>query len=234
MELLLQRSMALAAAGQLARSRDTLRDLLGQLPRELIALRGQAVSVIAMLDQILSNHEQAERLLLRTLHEIPDENLTERAMLCNVLAVGRMFQGDFDDALRWGLTAVESARQVDPSLNAISASMVAVASFNSGDIDRARTYVEEAAQLVDTTPDSELAMRLHGMPWLAWTEHWLDELEQAATHFERGIAIGRAGGPDRRAGPADGRAGDQPLPSRQVAGGRRDGARGGRRGARLR
>jgi ATP/maltotriose-dependent transcriptional regulator MalT len=150
--------------------------------------------VIAMLDQVLGNHEQAERLLLRTLHELPDENLTERAMLCNGLAVGRMFQGDFDDALRWGLKAVGLARQVDPSLNAISASMVAVASFNSGDIDRARIFVEEAAQLVDTTPDSELAMRLHGMPWLAWTEHWLDELEQAAVHFARGIAIGRAGG----------------------------------------
>lgn len=194
LELTLQGAMALAAAGQLERARDTLADLLGHLPRELTELRGQAVGIIAMVDQVLTNHERAERLLQRTLHELPETDLTERAMLRNVLAVGKMFQGDFEGARDWALQAVESARKIDAPLTASSASIVSVAELNRGDVKRARQYAEEAATLVDTMPDSDLAVRLYGLPWLAWTEHWLDDLEQAALHFDRGVTIARTAG----------------------------------------
>ena len=227
MELLLQRSMALAAAGQLERSRDTLRDLLGQLPRELITLRGQAVSVIAMLDQILSNHEQAERLLLRTLHEIPDENLTEHAMLCNVLAVGRMFQGDFDGALQMGS---DGCRVGTPGRPVPERDLGQHGGGRLVQLRRHRSCSHlrrggRTARRHDSRQRTGDAPARHAVAGLdrtlaRRTGAGGDPLR--ARHRDRPRRR-----PDRRAGTDDGRTGDQSLAPRQVAGGRRDGARGG-------
>ncbi len=194
LDLTLQRATALGAAGQLELARDTLREMIRDLPRELTALRGQAVTVIAMVDQVLTNYDDAERLLLRTLHELAEQDLEERTMLRNGIAVGKMFQGDYQSAREWSMQAVGSARKIDPALNASSAGIVAMAEMNLGDVASSRRYMKEAGTLIDTMPDSDLAVRLYGLPWLAWTEHWHDKLAQAEQHFDRGIAIAAAAG----------------------------------------
>ena len=75
------------------------------------------------------------------------------------------------------------------------------------------THLQEARQYIDELPDGEIAPHLEALYHLAWAETYLERYEDAVAHADRGIAIARAFGEGRLAGPADAR---QELPVRDA------------------
>ena len=72
--------------------------------------------------------------------------------------------------------------------------MRAVAGALSGTIPQARVHCDEAAELIDTLGDDELARRLDALVHLATAEMYLDQFDASGRHAERALAIGRATG----------------------------------------
>ena len=95
----------------------------------------------------------------------------------------------------WATRAAEAATPLgERSLAAAALGVRAVAGALSGVIPEARAHRDEAAALIDTLSDEELARRLDALVHLATAEIYLDQFEASGRHAERALAIGRATG----------------------------------------
>jgi DNA-binding NarL/FixJ family response regulator len=194
-ELLLARAEALTATGQFADSHSTLLEGLAIAPAEAVTLRARLTRACAGVEHLLGRHEQAHNRLARALDALPERVSPEAVGLMIELALNGFYSTKYEVMHDWAGRAVGAARQVgDPPLTAAAVAMLALADAMTGAAERVEADRSEAAALVDSLSDDELALRLDAAAWLAGAELYLDRYAEADAHAERALTLGRATG----------------------------------------
>ena len=194
-ELLLASSGALAATGRFSDSHAMLLESMSIVPPEADALRVRLVVACAGVEHLLGRQQQAVSRLERALAELDDPGSPEGVALMIELAVGSMYRAEFDAMREWAARASAAAAPLgDQALVAGVLGVRAVAGALSGVIPQARAHRDEAAMLIDSLGDEELARRLDALVHLATAEMYLDQFEASGRHAERALVIGRATG----------------------------------------
>jgi ATP/maltotriose-dependent transcriptional regulator MalT len=188
---------AFAAVGELEGSRETLLEALG-LPAASPEARIRLVTSCAAVEHLLGYHSDARARLLAALGELPHDS-PHVATVKNELAVDAMYANQFEQACVWARQAHDTASSQcagGPHL-AISAALVAYAEAWMGRTGCAEPYLAQAASLVDGFADGDLAAHLEAALWLGFAEDFMDRLDDAIRHFERGIGVSRSSGRGR-------------------------------------
>ena len=194
-ELLLALAGALAATGQFADGHRALLESIELVPEESVALRVRLTTACAGVEHLMGRHEQAHVRLATALESLPDSDAPEAVALMIELAVDGFYRMDYESMREWAGRALRAARPLgDRPLIAAAVAVLAQAGALTGAIAEAEMHRSEAAALVDSLHDHELALRLDAAANLAAAEIDLDRLAEAEAHAERAMAVGRATG----------------------------------------
>jgi DNA-binding CsgD family transcriptional regulator/tetratricopeptide (TPR) repeat protein len=194
-QLLYARGKALTAAGHFADSHDCLLEAIAIVPDEATALRTNLTRTCAAVEQLLGQHEQAHRRLAGALADLPQPVSPEAVTLMIELALNDFYRTKYTTMQSWGSRALSTARRLgNPPLTAAAAAMLALGDAMNGATLRASPAHSEAAELVESLSDDQLAERLDAAAWLAGAELYLDRYAAADAHAERALTLGRATG----------------------------------------
>ncbi len=194
-ELLVARAGALTPAGHLAESQRALLDALALVPEDSYALRARLTRTCAGLENALGRYEQAHGRLANALDGLPDHGSPEAVALMIELGVNGFWRSRYEAMQESCQRAVSAARVVgDAPLTAAALALLALADSTMGAGARAESGISEAAALVASLSDDELAHRLDAATWLAGAELYLDRYAEADAHAARALAVGRATG----------------------------------------
>lgn len=194
--LLGMRAKALGVTGRLAESRDVLHDVLALLPAPAAELRAQVVGFCALVERLLGRHAEARALLLRELDRVIDPDAAATAMLKLELAAGCLMRSDLTADQDWAQDAAVIARRLDDrSLLAAALGMRVLNDFSAASIgEKSFSLLTEAAELVDSLPDSDLARHVTATVHVGWAEMHLERIDDALRHLDRGLRVARATG----------------------------------------
>ena len=193
LELLPLLAAALASAGALQESRDTLRQLLALVEPSASAIRIRLAALAALVDHLLGNHREAQALLLEARAELPPDHPHEAAEIHLELAYGCFFDAHWEEMRAWAQEGL-SVEHDDPALVASGEAIASLAAYGLGDVGAARAAADRGAALVDRLADERLAGRLEATCWLGWAQFATGELEGALRHARRGIDVSEATG----------------------------------------
>ena len=194
-ELLFARARALTAVGRFDDSRNALLEALEIVPAGEDELRARLSRACAGVETNLGLQEQAHDRLARALEELPDQGSREAVALMLELMVNALWRTRHEEMHAAGERAVEAARRLgDIPMTAAALAELALANSLMGDPVRAEANHAEAAALVDSLPDDELAGHLEAGAWLAGVELYLDRYAEGELHANRALAVARATG----------------------------------------
>jgi DNA-binding CsgD family transcriptional regulator len=194
-ELLSAYAASLAASGQLERSRSALLESLALVPDTSVALRVRLTTACAGVEHLLGLHDEAHDRLMSALRGLEDPASSEAVALMIELSVDGFYRMEYEPMYEWGARGVKAARELHnrPLLAAALADCAYAATLN-GAMKQAAPLRTEAAELVDSLPDEELALRLDALVILAAAELDLERYIDAGDHAERAMEIGRRTG----------------------------------------
>src|SRR6266540_2749157 len=194
-ELLLARADALTATAHFADSHSALLEALSTVPADSVPLRARLIRACAGVEHLLGQQEQAHDRLAQALQALPESASPEAVALMIELALNGFYATNYQSMLDWAQPAVQAAKRVgDPPLTAAAVAMLALADAMTGAAERVEADRSEAAALVDSLFDDELAQRLDAAAWLAGAELYLDRYAEADAHASRALTLGRATG----------------------------------------
>jgi ATP/maltotriose-dependent transcriptional regulator MalT len=194
-ELLLARAEALTATAHFAESHSALLEGISIVPADSVALRARLIRACAGVEHLLGQQEQAHDRLETALRALSDSDSPEAVALMIELALNGFYRTEYQSMLEWAQPAVSAARHVGvPPLTAAAVAMLALADAMTGAGERFEADLSEAASLVDSLADDELAERLDAAAWLAGAELYLDRYAEADAHASRALTLGRATG----------------------------------------
>jgi ATP/maltotriose-dependent transcriptional regulator MalT len=193
--LLFPRAQALAATGQFAESHDALLECLALVSAHATATRARLTAACAAVEHLLGDHEQAHARLAGALNDLAEAASPDGVALMIELAGDAIFRLQYETAQDWGRRALAAARPLgDRSLTAAALAVLARSLAWGGVLEAGETNRMEAAALIDSLSDEELARRLDAAVNLAGAEIYLDRFIEAGAHAERAVAVGRATG----------------------------------------
>jgi DNA-binding CsgD family transcriptional regulator len=193
-ELLLARAGALTTTGQFADSHAALLEGLAIVPEDSIGLRARLTAACAGVEHLLGHQEQAHARLATALDRLPADS-PERVALMIDLSMNAFYRAEYQSMQDWAGGAVSAARLLgDPPLTAAAVALLALGDAMAGATEQAQADRSEAAALVESLSDDELALRLDAAAWLAGAELYMDRYAEADRHAERALAVGRATG----------------------------------------
>ncbi len=194
-ELLLARAGALATCGRFDEAHSALLESIELVPDDAVALRVQLTTVCAAVEHLLGRHEDAYGRLTTALSGLEDAGSAEAAALMIELALDGVYRMEFEQIGPWAERALEIARPLgDLPLTASAAAILAWGTGLCGRVAEAEIHRAEAAALVDSLSDEELARRLDAAMNLAGAELYLDRFPECGVHAERVVAVARATG----------------------------------------
>jgi DNA-binding NarL/FixJ family response regulator/tetratricopeptide (TPR) repeat protein len=194
-ELLLARARALTAAGRFHDSHSALLDALALAPDDAHVLRARVARACAGVEGNLGLQDQAAHRLASALEALPDQGSRDAVTLMLELTVNALWRTRHDEMYEAAGRAVNAARRLgDAALTAAALAELALASSIMGAADRAESHRSEAAALVDSLSDDELALHLEAAAWLAGVELYLDRYAEGEAHANRALAVARATG----------------------------------------
>jgi ATP/maltotriose-dependent transcriptional regulator MalT len=194
-ELLLARAGALTAVGHLADSHSALLEAIAIVPDSSHAMRARLARACAGVESNLGRHDQAHRRLANALESLPDPGTPEAAAILIELAMDGLWRARFEAMQESAERAVSTARLLgDAPLTAAALAVLALADSMMGAAERAEADRLEAAALVESLSDDQLAGRLEAATWLAGAEIYHDRYAEADAHAARALAVGRATG----------------------------------------
>ncbi|MHB1777965.1 MAG: LuxR C-terminal-related transcriptional regulator [Acidimicrobiales bacterium] len=195
-ELLVARARVSCVLGSLQAGHDAFVEVLELVPpgdpRHVALLAG-----CAGVEHGLGRFVEARGQLLATLDELPGAQFAAEATLCVELAVSWLYTLDFAQAAAFATRAAQAAAGCDRLLEGTAEALLAFvhASAETAEGNRAaRTHGTEAAVILDSLDDDEVAVRLDALYYLGWAERLLERYDLAATHLGRAIAVAEAGG----------------------------------------
>ena len=193
--LLFPRAQALAATGQFTESHEALLESLALVPAEATTTRARLTAACAAVEHLLGDHEGAHARLEGALNDLTDAASPEAVTLMIELAGDAIFRLQYDTAQDWGRRAVAAARPIGHRpLTAATLAVLARSLAWGGAAEAGETIRMEAAALIHSLSDDELARRLDAAVNLAGAEIYLDRFIEAGAHAERAVAVGRATG----------------------------------------
>jgi DNA-binding NarL/FixJ family response regulator len=195
-ELLVALAGAHAATGNIEGSHTALLETLSVGPDDAPMPRVKLISACAGVEQLLGRHQEAHNRLERALDDLSDPASPEAATLMFELAVDAFYGQDYEGMRDWAGKARDTARDLgDRPLTAAGAGLMSFAcSLQPETIAEAHPNYDEAAGIVDSMSDDELAKDLNAVAWLAAAEFYLDRYPEGTAHAERGLAVARATG----------------------------------------
>jgi DNA-binding CsgD family transcriptional regulator len=194
-ELLLSRARALTAAGRFHDSHGALLDALALAPDDAHVLRARLARACAGVESNLGQQDQAGERLTSALEALPDQGSREAVALMLELIVNALWRTRHEEMHEAAERAVNAARRLgDAPMTAAALAELALADSIMGAADRAESNRLEAAALVDSLSDDELAGHLEAAAWLAGVELYLDRYVEGEEHANRALAVGRATG----------------------------------------
>ena len=194
-ELLLARSEALAATGQLGESHAALLESMKIVPAEAESLRVRLTAACARVEHLLGRYNEAHTHLKTALVGLRDPNSAQGVELMIELAGDSLYHGDYDAMRVWASRAVDAATPLDDeALVAAAQAVRALASAVGGRAAEGQTYSGEAATLIDRLSDDDLGRRVDALAHLATAEFYLEQFAEAGSHAERALRIGRTYG----------------------------------------
>jgi ATP/maltotriose-dependent transcriptional regulator MalT len=194
-ELLLARSEALAATGQLGESHAALLESMNIVPAEAESLRVRLTAACARVEHLLGRYNEAHAHLETALVGLRDPNSAQGVELMIELAGDSLYHGDYDAMRAWASRAVDAAAPLDDeALVAAAQAVRALASAVGGRAAEGQTYSADAATLIDRLSDDDLGRRVDALAHLATAEFYLEQFAEAGSHAERALRIGRTYG----------------------------------------
>ncbi len=194
-ELLLARARALTAVGRFDDSHRALLDALAIVPDDSHALRARLARACAGVESNLGQQDQAHDRLVSALEALPDQGSREAVALLLELTVNALWRTRHEAMHEAAERAVDAARRLgDTPLTAAALAELALADSIMGGADRAESNRSEAAALVDSLTDDELARHIEAAAWLAGVELYLDRYAEGDAHANRALAVARATG----------------------------------------
>jgi ATP/maltotriose-dependent transcriptional regulator MalT len=194
-ELLFARARALTAVGRFDDSRSTLLEALAIVPERADALRARLARACAGVETNLGLQDRAREHLARALEQLPDQGSREAVALMLELMINALWRTRHEEMHDAGERALDAARQLgDIPMIAAALAELALADSLLGAADRAEAKYAEAATLVDSLSDDELAGHLEAATWLAGVELYLDRYAEGEAHANRALALARATG----------------------------------------
>jgi signal transduction histidine kinase len=194
-ELLVARSGALAATGQLGDSHSALLECMRIVPLEAEATRVRLTAACAGIEHLLGRYTEAHAHLEAAFAELPDPDSPQGAGLMIELAGDSLYRGDYDAMRVWAGRAVDAAAELgDRALIAAALAVRAMAGAVGGVAAEGQAHRAEAANLIDELSDEELGGRLDALAHLATAEMYLDHFAAVVPHAQRALRIGRATG----------------------------------------
>jgi DNA-binding NarL/FixJ family response regulator len=194
-EFLLARARALTAVGRFNDSHAALLDALAIAPDDSHALRARLVRACAGVESNLGQQDRAGDCLARALERLPDQGSPEAVMLMLELTVNALWRTRHGVMHEAAERAVNAARRLgDAPLTAAALAELALADSIMGAPHRAGSNRLEAAALVDSLSDDELARHIEAAAWLAGVELYLDRYAEGEAHANRALAVARATG----------------------------------------
>jgi ATP/maltotriose-dependent transcriptional regulator MalT len=194
-ELLLARAGALATCGHFAEGHAAILESIELVPEDALGLRVRLTTACAGIEHLLGHHADANRRLTHALEGLEDRDSPEAAALMIELALDGVYRMEFEQTSLWAGRALEIARSLgDGPLTASAAATLAWGAGLSGATSAAETHRAEAAELVDSLSDQELALRLDAAVNLAGAELYLDRFDATGRHAERVITVANATG----------------------------------------
>ncbi len=196
LDMLCMRAQALGVTGKLAESRDGLHEMLALLPAQPAEQRAQVVGFCALMERLLGRHAEARALLLRELDRLASSDAAAMMIVKLELAAGRLVRGDVTTGQGWAQEAMTIARQLgEQSLLAAALGMCVLNDRCDESInDQALFHLDEAAELVDSLPDSELARHVSAAIHVGSAELHVERTRDALRHLERGLRLARSTG----------------------------------------
>jgi DNA-binding CsgD family transcriptional regulator/tetratricopeptide (TPR) repeat protein len=193
-KLLLARGEALTATGQFAESHGALLEGLAIVPQESVALRARLTRACASVELLLGRQEQAYARLTSGVEALPDAISPEGVALMIELALNAFYRTKYDAMQEWAERAASAAKLLrDRPLTAAAVAMLALADAMTG-AEQVEADLSEAAALVASLSDDELALRLDAAASLAGAELYLDRYAEAAALAERALTLERTTG----------------------------------------
>jgi DNA-binding CsgD family transcriptional regulator len=194
-ELLRASAQALTATGRFNDSHSALLDALAIVPDDSHALRARLARACAGVESNLGQQEQAGARLASALDGLPDQGSPEAVALMLELIVNALWRTRHEAMHEWAERAVNAARRLgDAPMTAAALAELALADSIMGAAERVESNRSEAAALVDSLSDDELARHLEAAAWLAGVELYLDRYAEADAHANRALAVARATG----------------------------------------
>jgi ATP/maltotriose-dependent transcriptional regulator MalT len=194
-ELLLARARALTAAGRFHDSHSALLDALALAPDDAHVLRARLARACAGVESNLGQQERAAIRLASALESLPDQSSRDAVALMLELTLNALWRTRHEEMHEAAERAVNAARQLgDGAMTAAALAELGLADSIMGAADRAESHRSEAAALVDSLSDDELARHLEGAAWLAGVELYLDRYAEGEAHANRALALARATG----------------------------------------
>jgi ATP/maltotriose-dependent transcriptional regulator MalT len=194
-DLLVARARALTAIGRFNESHSALLDALAIVPDDCHALRARLARACAGVESDLGQQDQAGERLARALDDLPDQGSREGVALMLELTVNALWRTRHDAMHEAAERAVNAAKRLgDAPLIAAALAELGLADSIKGAADRAESSRSEAAALVDSLSDDELARHLEAAAWLAGVELYLDRYSEGEVHANRALAVARATG----------------------------------------
>ncbi len=194
-ELLVLRSSALTAAGHFAESHEALLEAVALVSDEPPATRARLARACAAVEGLLGRQEQAGARLLSAIEDLPDQGSHEAVALMIELAINLIWRAKYEAMHEWADRAVNAARRLgDAPLTATALAVLAMAETMIGAPERAEEARLEAAALVDSMSDDEVASHIEAPTRLSGTELYLDRYAEGDRHATRALAAARATG----------------------------------------
>jgi DNA-binding NarL/FixJ family response regulator len=195
LELLLAHAGALGAVGRLEPCRAALIDVMRLLPPDAVDMRVRLTAACATVEHLLGHHDAALQRVNAALQSVEDPGSPEAVALTMEQAVGAFHAMDFVEMRVRAGDALTAARELgDPVLLATAVALVCYAGAATADIAEACAHQAEAAALVATLSDEQLAVRPACLSHLGWAEFFLERFDDSIDHLQRGVSVARAGG----------------------------------------
>jgi DNA-binding NarL/FixJ family response regulator len=176
---------ALRATGDLEGARRVLLDAVDLIDDPADPHRISLTVRCAAAERWLGRAEDARRRLLRAAELLPEDAPGATGIRIE-LAVGAVYDRDFDAAVEIGAEALAAARRHGtPAEAAAAAAAACLAEAVAGRIEPAREHRAEAVAFVDSVPDEELIEQIDVLYHLAWAENYLEYYEAALAHVDR-------------------------------------------------
>jgi DNA-binding NarL/FixJ family response regulator/tetratricopeptide (TPR) repeat protein len=196
-EILQARANALTAAGYYSESRDALMDALAIAPD---AMKARLTRACVAVESLLGRYEQAHDRIATALDvhshaASPDLTSPDAVALRIELAMNGFWRARYAQMRTAAAEAVDAARGLgDQPLTAAALATLALADSITGAAERVEPELAEAASLVDSLANADVAQRLDSVAWVAGAELYLDRYREADGHAVRALAVGRDSG----------------------------------------